>query len=962
MSDRDDRGRPPGPRPEDLARQRMQKLQDQLRQKNPAAPSRPAPPSEADEEEEPLEATSMISVDNLPPEVRRKMTAAAEPPPDKTTALDNSGYQEVGPRRRPPAPPADDERTQIGAGYQPPPQPARRATEYYHEAMAPQPEAEPEPEAEALGDDERTQIGQGYSPPPPERLADNERTVMAPPPQVAAGPKGVLTILMGPNQGQRFLIGDGVTHVGRALDCQVVLGDASASRRHFRIEAERGSYTLIDLGSENGTAVNGQRVSKLLLEQDAQISVGTTLLHFGYANAPPPNLAPPPAKAPAKGSSAKVPAAKAAPPRKETIDAPQPSGGGGKTLLLVIVALVVVGGGVLFTGEKVFGWWNLFGMAPKPPAPAVAAEEPAEEEEATTSDESDEGDETEPTKPTRKDPDETPVVVKPQKDAGSTAKDEPDAGAPAAVADAASEDTSAVAVAEPDAGEDTVAAAEDAGEDTAAVAVADAGAPDAGAAVAGGDKLIEEAKALLAEKRMDEAQAKLTEAVKQGAAPASVQALLQVVVKAKGHAVIVQSLQKSVDAGNFDLALKLAESIPQDSPYASDTAALVAKAKDGVAAKKVAEAKKLQAAGQKDKALALVKAALEVVPGFADAVALEKALGEPAVPTPAGAKREDEVKKAVTELVTAVAKKDDAGAKARLVQAADCGRAALTYKEKCVKDAALVAAGLDALRKALGGAEIATVVEPESVAGNADWGTVPVWSVEVTMKGAPAPVTLLCIDLAKDALRMAWPDGVADKPVASAPTGFDPRRGFKSYNEADFAGAIAFFAKASKDPALTEDEHKRAMGMAGAVKQFQTAYEAGIAATESKNAGAAIGSLTQALSLDGRINGHYKSIIRPRLAAMHAQMAGTAFQSGRTWEAARSARKALSLDKNAAGAEGILKQIDKRADEMLAKAKASASGNKPEAKRLLRDLMLILDGSDPRRGAAKKLLDELEGG
>jgi len=85
-------------------------------------------------------------------------------------------------------------------------------------------------------------------------------------------------MMSGTNLGQRFLIGEGATYVGRSHDCQVVLQDAASSRQHFRIETEGSICVLSDLGSENGTLVNGKRVDRVELSPGDRLEVGGTLL------------------------------------------------------------------------------------------------------------------------------------------------------------------------------------------------------------------------------------------------------------------------------------------------------------------------------------------------------------------------------------------------------------------------------------------------------------------------------------------------------------------------------------------------------------------------------------------------------------------------------------------------------------------------------------------------------------
>ena len=71
---------------------------------------------------------------------------------------------------------------------------------------------------------------------------------------------GALVFLSGPAAGLRYEITGQLT-IGRSRACEIALEDDKVSRQHARIELEHGEPTIRDLGSRNGTRVNGQRIS-----------------------------------------------------------------------------------------------------------------------------------------------------------------------------------------------------------------------------------------------------------------------------------------------------------------------------------------------------------------------------------------------------------------------------------------------------------------------------------------------------------------------------------------------------------------------------------------------------------------------------------------------------------------------------------------------------------------------------
>lgn len=82
--------------------------------------------------------------------------------------------------------------------------------------------------------------------------------------------------------GRRLVVGAHSLVIGRLPECDLVLSDPNVSRRHAEIRpAGNGRYELVDLGSTNGTRVNGvmAREAQSLHDGDG-ISVGGTTLRF----------------------------------------------------------------------------------------------------------------------------------------------------------------------------------------------------------------------------------------------------------------------------------------------------------------------------------------------------------------------------------------------------------------------------------------------------------------------------------------------------------------------------------------------------------------------------------------------------------------------------------------------------------------------------------------------------------
>jgi hypothetical protein len=80
--------------------------------------------------------------------------------------------------------------------------------------------------------------------------------------------------------GRSYPLQVGSTVIGRGDQATLRLPDVGISRRHARIDFDGNQVVLTDLGSTNGTMVNGQRVSAVALNPGDMIQVGTTTLTF----------------------------------------------------------------------------------------------------------------------------------------------------------------------------------------------------------------------------------------------------------------------------------------------------------------------------------------------------------------------------------------------------------------------------------------------------------------------------------------------------------------------------------------------------------------------------------------------------------------------------------------------------------------------------------------------------------
>ena len=84
--------------------------------------------------------------------------------------------------------------------------------------------------------------------------------------------------------GRRYQLTGPVTVLGRGSDADVVLDDAGVSRRHAEIRVDDGDVVARDLGSTNGTFVDGERIQTARLRDGSTITVGRTRITVSLRN------------------------------------------------------------------------------------------------------------------------------------------------------------------------------------------------------------------------------------------------------------------------------------------------------------------------------------------------------------------------------------------------------------------------------------------------------------------------------------------------------------------------------------------------------------------------------------------------------------------------------------------------------------------------------------------------------
>jgi len=132
---------------------------------------------------------------------------------------------------------------------------------------------------EASSSDETARFAEDLIAPDTQSLSPEESAAVAALPADSA----LLIVRRGPGAGSRFLLDQDVTVAGRHPNADIFLDDVTVSRKHVEFVRTGNGFEIRDLGSMNGTYVDGDRVDGAPLYHGAEVLVGKFRMTF-YAS------------------------------------------------------------------------------------------------------------------------------------------------------------------------------------------------------------------------------------------------------------------------------------------------------------------------------------------------------------------------------------------------------------------------------------------------------------------------------------------------------------------------------------------------------------------------------------------------------------------------------------------------------------------------------------------------------
>ena len=179
-------------------------------------------------------------------------------------------------------------------------------------------------------------------------MYDNDATILG-----SGQPVATLVVRQGAQAGMSFSITGNQVVLGREEGLDIILQDPEASRRHSRISWQGGQYVIEDLGSTNGTFVNGVQITMpQMLSPGDSIGIGQTALVFQMQGGQVPFQSPPPRQAQAYAAPKSPPRTSSSEPEESKVSQYLLYGCGcllliGICILLAIAAAVLMAPGIV---------------------------------------------------------------------------------------------------------------------------------------------------------------------------------------------------------------------------------------------------------------------------------------------------------------------------------------------------------------------------------------------------------------------------------------------------------------------------------------------------------------------------------------------------------------------------------------------------------------------------------------